>query len=296
MSIAGDIPSDRRAATWHLPLALVLVAALTVAVYWPVLQNGFIDFDDDVYVTANTMVRQGLTFKGLIWAFTTFHAANWHPLTWLSHMLDVELFGLNPLGHHAASMVIHAINSVLLCAILHRLTGYVGRSMVVAMLFAIHPLHVESVAWIAERKDLLSTLFWFLTMGAYIGYARKPSLKRYLPVVVFFALGLLAKQMLVTLPVILLLLDFWPLKRLSQQTGENGTGLSGIKLLLLEKIPLLAMSAVASLVIIRAHASAKALFDADGGSLLLHGGNAFISYVTYIRNMFWPMVPFHSPL
>jgi hypothetical protein len=273
----------------HLPLALLLISTLTVAVYWPVLQNGFIDFDDDVYVTSNMIVRQGLTFKGFIWSFTTFHAGNWHPLTWLSHMLDVELFGLNPIGHHATSLLLHTVNSLLLCALLHRLTGFLGRSMFVALLFALHPLHVESVVWVAERKDVLSTLFWLLTMWAYIGYTDKPSLKRYLPVAVFFALGLLAKQMLVTLPVILLLLDFWPLKRLTHLTGANGAGSSGIKLLLLEKIPLLGMSAVASLVIIRAHASAKALFDADGGSLLLHGGNAFLSYITYIRNMLWPV-------
>ena len=270
---------------WHLPLALFLIAALTVVVYWPVLHNGFIDFDDDDYVTANMVVRQGLTLKGFIWAFTTFHAGNWHPLTWLSHMLDVELFGLNPVGHHATSMVLHAVNSLLLCALLHRLTGFLGRSMFVAMLFALHPLHVESVAWVAERKDVLSTLFWLLTMGAYVWYTNKPSLKRYLPVAVFFALGLLAKQMLVTLPVLLLLMDYWPLQRLSEQ----GTNRIGIKLLIVEKIPLLFLSAGASLAILRAHASAKALFLVDENSMLLHSGNALLSYVKYIRNMFWPV-------
>src|SRR5450631_3101294 len=199
----GDSPTVD-AAKWLLPLALLLIATLTVAVYWPVLQNGFIDYDDEDYVTANMMVRQGLTLKGFIWAFTTFHAGNWHPLTWLSHMLDVELFGLNPIGHHFTSLVIHAVNSLLLCALLNRLTGFLGRSMFVALLFALHPLHVESVAWIAERKDVLSTLFWLLTMWAYADYTTKPTLKRYLPVAVIFALGLMAKQMLVTLPVILL--------------------------------------------------------------------------------------------
>jgi hypothetical protein len=274
---------------WLLPLALLLIAAVTVAVYWPVLHNGFIDFDDDDYVTVNMVVRQGLTLKGFLWAFTTFHAANWHPLTWLSHMFDVQLFGLNPLGHHATSLLLHVVNSLLLCTILFRLTGFLGRSMFVALLFAIHPLHVESVAWIAERKDVLSTLFWFLTMWAYIGYARKRSLKRYLPVAVFFALGLMAKQMLVTLPLILLLLDYWPLNRLSPSQSENGVTRVGIKVLLLEKTPLLLLSAAASFAIIRAHASAKALFNADGGSILLHSGNAFISYIKYMRNMFWPV-------
>jgi hypothetical protein len=276
-------------AKWRLPLALLLIATLTVAVYWPVLQNGFIDFDDEDYVTANMMVRQGLTLKGFIWAFTTFHAANWLPLTWLSHMLDVELFGLNPSGHHATSLLIHTVNSLLLCASLHRLTGFLGRSIFVALLFALHPLHVESVVWAAERKDILSTLFWFLTMWAYIGYTNKPSLKRYLPVAAFFALGLMAKQMLVTLPAILLLMDYWPLNRLTRHQVEHETKPIDIKLLIVEKIPLAALSAAASLMIIRAHASAGALFRAEPNSILLHSGNAFLSYVKYIRIMFWPV-------
>lgn len=274
---------------WHLPLALLLIAAVTVAVYVPVLHNGFIDFDDDLYVTSNMIVRQGLTLDGFFWAFSTFHAANWHPLTWLSHMLDVELFGLNPLGHHAVSLLLHTLNSVLLCALLYRLSGFIGRSMVVALLFAIHPLHVESVAWVAERKDLLSTLFLLLTIWAYAGYVRKRSVQRYLFVVVIFALGLMAKQMLVTLPVVLLLMDYWPLKRHSSDQADKAVKQGGIKLLLLEKIPLLVLSAAAALVILRAHASANALFHADGGSILLHSGNAFLSFLKYIRNMFWPV-------
>jgi tetratricopeptide (TPR) repeat protein len=268
---------------WRLPLALIVIAVLTAAIYWPVLHNGFIDFDDDEYVTVNMAVRSGLTLKGFVWAFTTFHAGNWHPLTWLSHMLDVELFGLNPLGHHVTSMVLHIVNSILLCALLHRLTGFLGRSVVVALLFAVHPLHVESVAWVAERKDVLSTLFLFLTIGAYIGYAGKPSLKRYLPVVVFFVLGLLAKQMLVTLPVILLLMDYWPLNRF------RGEGAVRVKVVLLEKVPLLFLSAIASLIILRAHASVGALFQVEGNAALLNSGNALISYVKYISSMFWPI-------
>ncbi len=288
------------AAKWLLPFALFLIAALTVAVYWPVLQNGFIDFDDEDYVTANMVVRQGLTLKGFIWAFTTFNAANWFPLTWLSHMLDVTLYGLNPMGHHGTSLLLHVANSLLLCALLHRLTGFVGRSMAVAILFAIHPLNVETVAWIAERKSVLSTLFWFLTMWAYCGYAKKPSLKRYLPVALFLALGLMAKQMLVTLPAILLLMDYWPLNRFSPRQDENGAGQAGITVLLLEKIPLVALSAAASFAVLRAHASVGALFQVDGDSVILHSGNAFLSYVKYIRNMFWPMdlalfYPFEPP-
>lgn len=295
-------------AKWHLPLALFLIAAVTAAVYWPLLHNGFIDFDDDLYVTSNMIVRQGLTLKGFLWAFTTFHAANWHPLTWLSHMLDVELFGLNPLGHHAVSLLLHTLNSLLLCALLCRLSGFIGRSMVIALLFAIHPLHVESVAWVAERKDVLSTLFLLLTIWAYAGYVSKRSVQRYLLVVIIFAMGLMAKQMLVTLPVVLLLMDYWPLNRFSFRTvacavpepstpcnhplslgEERGRGGYGLKFLLLEKIPLLVLSAAASLAILRAHASSNALFHVDEGSILLHSGNAFLSYLKYIRNMFWPV-------
>ena len=176
---------------WRLPLALFLIVVVTSAIYWPMLYNDFISYDDTDYVTVNMMVRQGLTHKGFIWAFSEFHVGNWHPLTWLSHMLDVELFNLKPLGHHATNLLFHVLNSALLCALLHRLTGFLGRSMVVALLFAIHPLHVESVAWISERKDVLSTLFWFLTMWAYASYAKKPSIKRYLPIAAFFALGLM---------------------------------------------------------------------------------------------------------
>jgi hypothetical protein len=168
------------------------------------------------------------------------------------------------------------------------MTGYLGRSVFVALLFALHPLHVESVVWIAERKDVLSTLFWFLTMWAYIAYTDKPSLKRYLPVAVIFTLGLMAKQMLVTLPVILLLMDLWPLKRLLPRQGEGRPDQVSIQFLLLEKLPLLALSAAACLLIIRAHASARALFRVDQDSILLHSGNAFLSYVKYARNMVWP--------
>jgi len=283
---AEDIRNDQRTGRWQLPLALGLIAAVTVAVYWPMLQNDFIDYDDDLYVTANMMVRQGLSLKGLLWSITTFHAANLHPLTWLSHMLDVELFDLNPLGHHATSLFIHAVNAVLLCALLHRLTGFIGRSLFVALLFALHPLHVESVAWVAERKDLLSTLFWLLTILAYCGYASRPAVSRYLLVAALFAMGLMAKQMPVTLPAILLLMDYWPLSRFRQ--GEHQASGVRVKALLLDKVPLFVLAAAASLLVLRAHASAGALFRADQDSILLHSGNAFISYVKYILIMFWP--------
>lgn len=273
---------------WPLPLALAVVALITVAVYWPVLQNGFIDFDDPDYVTVNMMVRNGLSLKGLTWSLTAFHAGNWHPLTWLSHMLDVELFGMNPLGHHAVNLLLHTANSTLLCLLLCRLTGCTGRSIVVALLFALHPLHVESVAWIAERKDLLSTLFWLLTLGTYAGYARAPSLWRYLSVTGLFALGLMAKQMVVTLPLILFLMDWWPLKRVNTTETAGDLPAVGLQRLLVEKIPLLIISAGASLVTLSAQATAGALSRLDSHSALISSGNALIASVSYLKKMIWP--------
>jgi tetratricopeptide (TPR) repeat protein len=273
---------------WQLPIALLLIAGVTVAVYWPVLNNGFIDYDDTDYVTANMMVRQGLTLKGFIWSFMAFHAGNWHPITWLSHMLDIQLFNLNPMGHHADSLLFHVANALLLCLVLERLTGRLGRSMVVALLFALHPLHVESVAWIAERKDVLSTLFLLLTMAAYAWYTLRPSLTRYLPIVVLFALGLMAKQMLVTLPLILLLLDYWPLNRLFPCKKEGEAGGPTMKFILAEKIPLFAISAIAALVTLRAQDSAGALAHGNEQFSLQYAGNALISYVKYIWKMLWP--------
>lgn len=284
------------AAAWRLPLALAVIAIVTVAVYWPVLHNGFIDFDDNDYVTANVMVRQGLTLKGILWAFSGFHAGNWFPLTWLSHMTDVELFGLNPMGHHAASLLLHSANAMLLCLLLWRLTGYLGGSLVVALLFALHPLHVESVAWAAERKDVLSALFWLLAMLAYVRYVRERSVLRYLPVALLFALGLMAKQMPVTLPLLLLLMDFWPLDRL-QRTEGTATGRVGLKMLLLEKVPLLLLAVAASLATLFAQESGGALSHVNTGSTLVHIGNGLLSYVKYMRNMFWPVdLAFFYPL
>jgi tetratricopeptide (TPR) repeat protein len=283
MTMGGRIP-----AAWRLPLALLLIVLVTAVVWWPLLTNGFIDFDDDLYVTANAVVQQGLSLTGISWAFTTFHAANWHPLTWLSHMLDVTLFGMNPAGHHAMSLVIHTANALLLCTLLYRLTGFLGRSLCVALLFALHPLHVESVAWVAERKDLLATLFFLLTIHAYCRYVDKPSLRRYLPMAALFALGLMAKQMVVTLPLLLLLLDLWPLDRLRPRESAASPGSVGIGRLVVEKLPLLVLAAAAAVMILRSHAAAGALFRVDQGSLLVHSGNALLSYVKYIFLMFWP--------
>ncbi|MBJ6727294.1 tetratricopeptide repeat protein [Geomesophilobacter sediminis] len=276
---------------WYrrLPLVLAIIALVTAAVYLPVLQNGFVDYDDPDYVTVNPMVRQGLTLKGLAWAFTAFHAGNWHPLTWLSHMLDIQLFDLAASGHHAVSLLFHIANALLLCLVLRALTGSTVRSAFVALLFALHPLHVESVAWVAERKDVLSTFFWLATMLAYLWYVAKPSLKRYLAVALLLALGLLAKQMLVTLPVVLLLLDFWPLGRLRLKDAGEGIPLPK---LLLEKAPLLGIAGAAAAVTILAQSAGGAIAARHGGyagSVLVNWGNALIAYPRYLIKMVWPL-------
>ena len=180
----------------------------TFAAFRGVLSNRFTTFDDPFYVTDNTQVRKGLTGESVAWAFTTYETANWHPLTWLSHMADVQLFGANPGGHHLTSLLLHALNAVLLFLLFFRMTGALWRSAFLAALFALHPLHVESVAWIAERKDVLSTLFWLLTTGAWLAYVKSKKPASYALMLVFFALGLMAKPMLVTLPFTLLLLDY----------------------------------------------------------------------------------------
>ena len=200
------------------------IVLLTIAVYGQVGHHAFIDFDDYEYITENPHVRTGLTFDNIAWAFTSHHSNNWHPLTWISHMVDVEIFGLNPGGHHLVNVAFHVVNSLLLMALLRLLTGALWPSAFTAALFALHPLHVESVAWAAERKDVLSCFFWLLTIFMYIRYVRRPDWRRYLSMTAVFALGLTAKQMLVTLPFVLLLLDFWPLGRMTRLSFRLGTG------------------------------------------------------------------------
>jgi hypothetical protein len=229
----------------------VALVAINVIVYAPVRHHDFVGLDDTAYVTENRQVTGGLTWPAVAWAFTTGRVANWHPLTWLSHMLDVQLFGVNAGPHHVTSLVLHVLNTLLLFVVLRRMTGHVGRSAFVAALFAVHPLHVESVAWIAERKDVLSTLFWMLTLWAYVEYVRKPRWHRYALVLVFFALGLMAKPMLVTLPFVLLLLDVWPLGRLQigRRDGEGGGRKAAAWVpVVREKLPLIALAAASSVV------------------------------------------------
>jgi hypothetical protein len=207
----------------HVISVCIILAIATLAVFWQVRDHAFINLDDTLYITENPHVQAGITIENLKWAFTTTHPPYWHPLTWLSHMADVQLFGMNAGRHHLMSVFLHIANTLLLFLILRRMTKTLWRSAFVAALFALHPLHVESVAWAAERKDVLSTLFWLLTLGAYAYYVERPGYRRYLPVLVFFVLGLMSKPMLVTIPFVLLLLDFWPLGRLqtAQDTGAD---------------------------------------------------------------------------
>lgn len=274
-----------------LTLGMLLVAG-TVVLYSPVRAHDFINYDDDDYVYHNTHVTAGLTWQTIRWSLTATDAANWHPVTWLSHAMDCQLFGLDPGYHHLSSLVIHAFNVLLLFLLLQRATGAVGRSFLVAALFAWHPLNVQSVAWVAERKNLLSTLFSLLTLGAYGWYARKPEFKRLLAVTVVFVLALASKPMAVTLPFVLLLLDYWPLQRVSGWT-EISPRLSSpqqpIRRLLLEKVPLFVLSAASCVITIWAQRSGKALRSLEVFPLIARLENAVYSYMVYISKTFWPV-------
>jgi len=361
------------------------IVLLTLAVYGQVGGHAFIDFDDYEYITENPQVRTGLTLDNIVWAFTSHHSHNWHPLTWISHMVDVELFGLNPGGHHLVNVVLHIVNSLLLMALLWRLTGALWPSAFTAALFALHPLHVESVAWVAERKDILSCFFWLMTICMYIRYVVRPDWRRYLPMAAVFALGLTAKQMLVTLPFVLLLLDFWPLGRMTRPSragtggdkrpgplaggrgGKNGAtrvlsehaghlddktgatptgkrpgsqkgisanitpedkGVAGagkrhgrrkgasvasagaankaarfpapppgnvtavpasVSRLIMEKVPLLILVAVASVIVFTVQLKSGVLYNLLQFPLAIRLENALVSYVTYLGKTFWPV-------
>ena len=267
-------------------LAILLLIAVLVLVYAPLKDYPFLNYDDNEYVTAVPQVQQGLGWDSVVWAMTTMEAAFWHPLTWLSHILDYQLFGLNPAGHHLTNLLFHLANVVLLFWVLHRMTGALWPSALVAALFALHPLNVESVAWVAERKNVLSTLFWLLTLLAYVGYVKKPGWQRYLGMMGIFVLGLMAKPMLVTLPCVLLLLDYWPLGRLGKGPREFWERLPRLAA---EKVPLLIPVAAVSLLAIRAQSQAGALPSWEGLSLGTRVGNAVLAYGLYLKKMLWPM-------
>jgi protein O-mannosyl-transferase len=264
---------------WREILVCLLLAGATAAVYSRACENGFVNYDDDTYVERNATVQKGLTAESVRWAFTTTEMVNWHPLTWLSFELDYQVFRLNPAGFHLTNVVLHVLNTLLLFVALRALTGAVWRSAFVAALFALHPLHVESVAWVSERKDTLSTLFWMLTLVAYAFYARRPGVLRYLLVAVLFALGLLAKSMLVTLPCVLLLLDWWPLGRLRLAP------LPALRLAL-EKLPLLLLAAASCAITLVAQRQGgeNNWFSPLGVRL----ENAAVSYVAYLGMTLWP--------
>jgi len=278
-----------------LCISFVLIVA-TIVVFWQVRNHEFITFDDNEYVTQNPHVKSGLTLPGAIWAFVAFHSNNWHPLTWLSHMMDCELYGLNPGGHHLTNLVFHILNTLLLFLVLKRMTGTLWRSSFVAALFALHPLHVESVAWVAERKDVLSTFFWMLTLWAYVHYCRRPGLGRYLLVFLSFAMGLMSKPMLVTLPFVLLLLDYWPLGRfrLTQSTEphfrlKNRVDFKSTPFsLILEKIPFIALAAMAATLTVFAQEKGGTVKPLEFFPLESRMANALTSYVIYIGKMIWP--------
>ncbi len=282
-----------------LIICLFLVI-ITLAVFWSVKDYEFIHYDDDLYMVDNSRVQDGLSLESVKWAFSTSHTGNWYPLTWLSLMLDFELYGLSPAGYHWSNLLFHIANTLLLFFLLSGITGAVYKSAFVAALFALHPLHVESVAWVSERKDVLSTFFLMLTMDAYVKFVEKPGIIKYLFVLIAFSLGLMAKSMLVTLPFVLLLMDFWPLERFSRRQPPDSMIISNqvqsistghdtsIRRLIYEKIPLIALTIPVSMVAIIAQRQAGALQPIEWLPFDMRMANALISYVLYIWKMLIP--------
>lgn len=270
-------------------LICIALVITILAVYWQTGNNQFLSYDDNDYVTENPHVENGITGNNIIWAFTSVEANNWHPITWLSHMADVQLYGMNPRGHHLTNVAIHIVSSLLLLLFLFRLTGSLYKSSFVAALFALHPLHVESVAWIAERKDVLSAFFWFLTLIFYVEYVLKRKHALYMLALLFFVLGLMSKPMMVTLPVVMLLIDFWPLNRFRDEDKLGLRQLSRRVLVLVkEKFPFFACSVVSCAITIYAQHKGGAMGSLDAIPFGLRIENALISYVKYIGKTVWP--------
>ena len=269
-------------------VSLALIAA-NLVIYAPVRRFPFVNTDDPVYVTANPQVLQGLSWANVQWAFADAKVPYWHPLTFLSHMLDVQVFGANAGGHHVTNVLLHAATTVMLFGLVLQMTGAFGRSAVLAALFGLHPLRVESVAWIAERKDVLSTLFWIATTWAYVHYTRRPqATRRYAAAIGLFALGLMAKPMIVTLPFVLLLLDYWPLERLQLDETSAWPPGASMRQLLKEKIPLFGLALFGSLVTFTAQRQVGAVESLEAIPFTLRVANALHSYVAYIGDLFWP--------
>ncbi|MBN1655941.1 MAG: tetratricopeptide repeat protein [Deltaproteobacteria bacterium] len=279
-------------------LVVITLIILTLGVYWPVYDYDFVSYDDHIYVTENSNIQSGITLDGLGWAFSTKYFGLWNPLVWLSFMFDFELFGFNAGGYHCTNVIIHIINVILLFYLFRNLTGSIRHSAFVAALFAIHPINVESVAWISERKNVLSTFFWMLTMLFYVWYCKKPDWKRYLPVLISFTLGLMSKQMLVTLPFVLLLIDYWPLSRTAINT-QNETespvsvnrGKEKLGFLILEKVPLLIVSVVFIWIMFFFLPQSASTFTFErtiDDTLLQRITDAIYAYGMYLRKLFWP--------
>jgi len=298
--VKGFEETDEANKTLKVAICIFLMVA-TFCIYSQVQDHEFINYDDNQYVTDNLKVQAGLTRESVSWAFTTSHHANWFPMTWLSHMLDYELYGSHPKGHLLTNVFFHIANSLLLFLIFFRMTGAIWQSAFVAVVFALHPLNVESVAWVAERKNVLSNFFLLLTIWAYIRYAEKPTTKRYSLVFLLFAFGLMSKSMVVTLPFVLLLLDYWPLERfkLGRREGEFKTaqkdkyfnGEKSISKLVLEKFPLLILSALCSittLILFKNHTQGAESVAQDPVPILAILTNVMISYFEYLWKMLWP--------
>jgi protein O-mannosyl-transferase len=276
-----------------LIVALVLIL-FSLALYSPVARDPFLNYDDGRYIGDNAHVKQGLSWSSIRWALTSFDESNWHPVTWLSHMLDYEIFHLNPAGHHYSNAIWHSINVALLFWVLYSASGFLWRSLMVASLFAVHPINVESVAWIAERKNLLSLFFLLLTLAAYQWYARRPQVSRYLLVAILFVLGLMSKPQVITLPFVLLLWDYWPLRRVLSQHEDSGPEPERSippkpwPWLVAEKLPLLALCVPSAVLTLHAQTAAGAVTSFNHYPLPIRLANALVSYSKYLGKAFWP--------
>jgi Flp pilus assembly protein TadD len=279
----------------------LLVAVVTLLVFWQIRNNEFINFDDDVYITDNRYVKRGFTLEGIIWAFQFNGIGYWQPLTWLSHMLDCQIYGLDPSGHHLTNLILHIVNSIFLFLIFNKITGEIYKSAFLAALFALHPLNVDSVAWAAERKNVLSTFFWMMTLLSYTYYIKAPSSFKYILTFIIFALGLMSKPMLVTLPFVFLLLDYWPLRRiklfhktnyesgnLNLSTSRNNRIAIGRKLII-EKIPFFILSVGSIFIASLSLVHNKDIVSIKAVPIFLRIGNALISYFKYVWRMIWPL-------
>lgn len=278
-----DMPLSTPQKKWQTPLICLTITALTLLIYTQVSDHAFLLFDDNIYITGNTHIKDGLSLSNLAWAFSSFHESNWIPLTWISHMVDVQLFGMEARGHHLANVALHLVNSLLLFFLFRRMTATLWRPALLALLFAVHPLHVESVAWAAERKDLLCGFFFLLTLFFYTSYVQQRQALKYLLSLLAFILGLLSKPMIVTLPFVLLLLDLWPLGRFNPPEAKK------LRLAIIDKIPFLLGSAAISVITILAQKSGGSVV-----SLAQHPAeerlfNAAISYLSYLGKFFLPV-------